>query len=89
MNKAVNREIVGAFLVFPTIIRKRLVNSYKKIFKTISYVIRILYNCRTDTYEDLLRHTKSPSLYIRRLQEIVILMYKVRNGLAPGYIGEL
>ena len=30
-----------------------------------------------------------PSLYNRRLREIVILMYKVRNSLAPDYIGEL
>ena len=51
--------------------------------------LRVIYNCRTDTYEDLLRHTKLPSLYNRRLQVIVILMYKVRNGLAPDYIGEL
>ena len=45
---------------------------------------------RTDTYEDLsLRRAQSPSLYNRRLQEIVTLMYKVRNGLVTDYIGEL
>ena len=32
---------------------------------------------------------QSCPLYNRRLQEIVILMYKVRNGLVPDYIGEL
>ena len=51
--------------------------------------LRIIYNCRTDTYEDLLQRAKLPSPYNRRLQEIVILMYKVRNGLVPDYIGEL
>ena len=49
----------------------------------------MIYNCWTDTYEDLLRRAKLPSLYNRRLQEIVTLMYKVRNGLVPDYIGEL
>ena len=49
----------------------------------------VTYKCRTDTYEDLLRRAKLPSLYNRRLQEIVTLMYKVRNGLAPDYICEL
>ena len=39
--------------------------------------------CRTDTYEDFLRRANLPPLYNRRLQEIVILMYKVRNGLDP------
>ena len=36
-----------------------------------------------------LRRAKLPSLYNRRLHEIVTLLYKVRNGLAPDYIGEL
>ena len=49
----------------------------------------ICYNCRADTYEDLLRSANLPSLYNKRLQEIVILMYQVRNSLAPDYIGEL
>ena len=51
--------------------------------------LRAIYNSRTDTYDDLLGHANLPSLYNRRLQEIVILMYKVRNGLTPDYIGEL
>ena len=49
---------------------------------------RTIYNCRTDTYEDLLRRAKLPSLYNRRLQEIATLMCKVRNGLVPEYIGK-
>ena len=44
---------------------------------------------RTHTYKDLLRRAKLPSLYNRRLQEIVTLMCKARNGLVPDYIGEL
>ena len=41
------------------------------------------------TCEDFLFSVNFPSLYNRRLREIVILMYKVRNSLAPDYIGEL
>ena len=55
-------------------------------FKTL----RAISNCRTDTYKDLLRRANLPSLYNRRrLQEIVISMYKVRKGLTPDCIGEL
>ena len=51
--------------------------------------LRAIYNCRTDTYEDILCRANLPSLYNRRLQEILILMYKVRNSLAPDYVGVL
>ena len=61
----------------------------RKLERLQERALRIIYNCRTDTYEDLLRRAKLPSLYNRRLQEIVTLMYKVRNGLVPDYIGEL
>ena len=61
----------------------------KKLGRLQERTLRVIYNCRTNTYEDLLRRAKLPSLYNRRLQEIVILMYNVRNGLAPDYIGEL
>ena len=61
----------------------------RKLERLQERTLRVIYNCRTDTYEDLLRRAKLPSLYNRRLQEIVTLMYKVRNGLAPDYICEL
>ena len=38
-------------------------------------------------HEDLLSRANLPSLYDRKLQEI--LLYKVRNGLCPEYIAEL
>ena len=61
----------------------------RKLERLQERALRAIYNCRTDTYEDLLRRANLPSLYNRRLQEILILMYKVKNGLAPDYIGEL
>ena len=30
-----------------------------------------------------------PTLYNRRLQDLAILMFKVKNGMSPGYISEL
>ena len=50
-----------------------------------------IYICGTDANKDLLCRANLPSLHNRKLQENIILMYKVRNGLAPRYIelGEL
>ena len=43
------------------------------------------------TYEELLHRAKLPtlSLYTPRLQAIAIIMYKVKNALAPPYIADL
>ena len=41
------------------------------------------------TYEELFHRAKLPTLHTRRLQAIAILMYKVKNGLAPPYIADL
>ena len=35
------------------------------------------------------RAAKLPTLYTRRLQDIVILMYKIKNGLCPNYLYRL
>ena len=44
-----------------------------------------------ETYEELLRHVKMPTLYNRRLQDITILMYKVKHELhvVPQSISDL
>ena len=54
----------------------------RKLERLQECAFRAIYICRT---EKLVK----TSLYNRRLREIVILMYKVRNSLAPDYIGEL
>ena len=43
---------------------------------------------QTETYKELLTLTKMPTLYNRRLQDIAILMYKVKYGTAPGCVSE-
>ena len=40
-------------------------------------------------YPELLQRAKLPTLNNRRLQDIAILMYKVKNSLCPDYISRL
>ena len=47
------------------------------------------YNTTTETCEELLKRAKLPTLHNRRLQDIAILMYKVKNDLVPSYISEI
>ena len=41
------------------------------------------------SYEELLQRASLPTLYTRRLHDIAIMMFKVKNGLAPPYITDL
>ena len=45
-----------------------------------------IYNNKTDTYEELLAKDKLPSLANRRLQDILNLMYKVKNAVATQHV---
>ena len=51
--------------------------------------LRALYCDNKSTYEELLHRAKLPTRHTRRLHAISILMYKVKNGLAPPYIADL
>ena len=56
-------------------------------FKNEHYALcTVTINRRT---RNCLHRAKLPTLYTRRLQAIAILMYKVKNGLAPPYIADL
>ena len=49
--------------------------------------LRIVYNSHSETYMNLLDRAKLPNLLKRRLQDILILiMYKVKYRLVPGFI---
>ena len=48
--------------------------------------LRAVFKTTTETYEELLKRAKLPTLYNRHLQDIAILMYKVKNDLVPSYI---
>ena len=45
-----------------------------------------VYNDNNATYEELLEKGRLSSLENRRLQDILILMYKVKNSLAPEHV---
>ena len=52
-------------------------------------IIRAVINSHSESYENLLVRAELPSLLNRRLQDIAILMYKVKYGLAPSIVNEL
>ena len=78
-------------------LRKSSWNSKLKLGVTmhLSKIIELQFGKNTihclvsETYSDLLRRARSPSLYQRALQNIVTLMFKVKNGLVPSYIREI
>ena len=41
------------------------------------------------SYPELLKRAELPSLHNRRLQDICVLMYKVKNNLCPPYINDI
>ena len=51
--------------------------------------LHAVFKTTTETYEELLNHAKLPTLRKRRLQDIAILMCKVKNNLVPSYISEI
>ena len=49
----------------------------------------VTYKSHSAIYEELVRRADMLSLYDRRLQDITILMYKVKHGLVPDCVSEL
>ena len=48
-----------------------------------------IFKTTTETYEELLKCAKLPTLHNRCLQDIAILMCKVKNNLVSSYISEI
>ena len=61
----------------------------RKLERVQERALRAIYCDSNSTYPELLQRAKLPTLYNRRLQDIAILMYKVKNGLCPDYISSL
>ena len=61
----------------------------RKIERIQERALRAVFNSHSETYENLLVRAELPLLLNRRLQDIAILMYKVKNGLAPSIVDEL
>ena len=60
----------------------------RKIESIQERALRAVYKSQTETYEELTL-VKLPALYNRPLQDIAILMYKVKYGMAPRCVFEL
>ena len=60
-----------------------------KIERIQERTLRAVFNSHSESYENLLVRTELPSLLNRRLQDITILMYKVKYGLAPSIVNKL
>ena len=58
----------------------------RKLERVQEWALRAIYNDRNATYEELLEKGRLSSLENRRLQDILILMYKVKNSLAPEHV---
>ena len=58
----------------------------RKLERVQEQALRAVYNDRNATYEELLKKGRLSSLKNRRLQDILILMYKVKNSLAPEHV---
>ena len=61
----------------------------RKIERMQERALRAVFKTTTETYEELLKRAQLPTLHNRRLQDIAILMYKVKNDLVPSYISEI
>ena len=58
----------------------------RKVERIQERALRIVYNLHSETYTNFLDRAKLPSLRNRRLQDIVIVMYKVKYRLVPDFI---
>ena len=61
----------------------------RKIESIQECALRAVYKSQTEKYEELLTLVKLPALYNRPLQDIAILMYKVKYGMGPRCVFEL
>ena len=51
--------------------------------------LRLVYNTTTESYDTLLKRAKLTTLQKRRLQDILILMFKVKNKLTMNQIADI
>ena len=61
----------------------------RKLERIQKRALRVIYKSHSATYEELLKRADIPSLYNRRLQDITVLMYKVKHSLVPDCVSEL
>ena len=61
----------------------------RKLEQIQERALRSVYCDNVSSYEELLHRASLPTLYTQTLQDIAIMTFKVKNGLAPPYITDL
>ena len=61
----------------------------RKIERIQERALRGVYKSQTEAYKELLNRAKLPTPYNRRLQDIAILMYKIKYRMAHRCVSEL
>ena len=61
----------------------------RKIERVQERALRAIYRTKNEDYETLLKRARLPTLKNRRLQDIEIYMYKVKNQLAPRSVEDI
>ena len=83
-------EIIGISWHFGSFSAKVCKSSNsRKLERVQERALRAVYCDWTSTYEQLLSLANLPTLLNRRLQDIAILMYKVKHNICPTYICDL
>ena len=62
---------------------------WRKLERLQKRALRAVFNDTSESHGTLLQKAKLTTLYDRRLQDILILMNKVKNGLTPTYLRHL
>ena len=61
----------------------------RKLERLQERALRLVYNTTTESYDTLLKRAKLTTLQNRRLQDILILMFKVKNKLTVNQIADI
>ena len=64
-------------------------NLNNKINRLHERCLRVIYNDKTSSFEQLLENDNSVYIHHRNIQTLVIKMYKVTNGLSPEIMTEI
>ena len=64
-------------------------NLHNKTNKLHKRCLRVIYNDKTSSFEQLLANDNSVSIHHSNIQTLVIEMYKVTNGLSPEIMSEI
>ena len=64
-------------------------NLNNKINRLHQRCLRVIYNDKTSSFEQLLGNDNSVSIHHRNIQTLAIEMYKVTNGLSPEIMNEI